>query len=437
MPTQEDLNNQSRLDSKSRFSLYNGYPHRGKKLGDKGQNQHIYTVSELTQDIKLILENTFASVWVEGEISNFTHHLSGHMYFSLKDENAVISACLFRNVNQDIKFKLENGLRVICLGQITVYGKRGQYQIVVKEIEPKGIGALQLAFQQLKKKLYKEGLFDSIYKKPIPAIPFSVGIVTSQTGAAIRDILKILTKEVSFLHIVLRSTLVQGENAKYDIAKGIAELNQYSDVDIIILARGGGSLEDLWPFNEEIVARAIFNSKIPVVSAIGHEVDITIADLVADLRTETPTSAAKLIVNKKNQILSLLEYNYMLLAKLITEKINNLKERLGLITASPALKHPLQKIEEFVQDIDNLTHSLSLIIRHMLLLAEKNFFSILEKFKALNPVSILARGFSLTTNLDGKIIKKASSLNKGQEVITRLTKGSFQSKVVKILKTRR
>lgn len=413
MPTHADLSKQGQLDN-------------------AGQTRHIYTVSELTQDIKLILESSLSSVWVEGEISNFTHHLSGHMYFSLKDKDAVISACLFRNTNQNIKFKLKDGMKVICFGRITVYGKRGQYQVVVEKIEPKGVGALQLAFEQLKEKLFKEGLFDPASKKPMPLIPFSVGIITSGTGAAIRDILKILTTEAGFLCIIFRPTAVQGEGAKYDIAQAIAEFNQYSQVDVLIVGRGGGSLEDLWAFNEEIVARAIFNSRIPIISAVGHEIDTTISDLVADLRAETPTAAAKLIVNKKNEVLKILEHSSLLLAGLIREKLDELKEKLNLLTTSPAFKHPLQKIEELQQDIDNLWRCATLAIQHFLQIVEGRFTTTLGRLEMLNPISILSRGFSLTTTLDGKIVREASSLKKGQYVKTKLARGNFQSKVIEI-----
>jgi exodeoxyribonuclease VII large subunit len=402
-------------------------------VGNKGQARHIYTVSELTQDIKLILENTFPSIWLEGEISNFTHHLSGHMYFSLKDDNAIINACLFRNVNQGIKFRLEDGLKVICLGHITVYGKRGQYQIVVEKIEPKGIGALQLAFEQLKEKLSKEGLFDPVHKKVIPLVPFSVGIVTSATGAAIRDILKILKTEARFLRIILRPTVVQGDEAKHDIVQAIAEFNQCPQVDVLIVGRGGGSIEDLWAFNEEIVARAIFNSKIPIISAVGHEVDTTIADFVADLRAETPSTAAKLIVIKKNEILGVLEHSCISMLSFMRERINELRERLNQITAAPAFKHPLHKIEELQQDIDSITHSISLAVQHLIQMVEQKFATVIEKFHALNPIAILSRGFSLTTTLDGRIIKKASLLKKGELVNTKLASGSFQSKVKEIV----
>ncbi|MBU1871485.1 MAG: exodeoxyribonuclease VII large subunit [Candidatus Omnitrophica bacterium] len=403
------------------------------KPQNKNPQLHLYTVSELTQDIKLILENTIPLVWVEGEISNFTHHLSGHMYFSLKDENAVISACLFKNVNQGIKFKLAAGMRVICLGRITVYGKRGQYQIVIEKIEPKGIGSLQLAFQQLKEKLFKEGLFDEKKKKPIPIMPFSVGIATSSTGAAIRDILKILKTEAGFLRVILRPTLVQGEGARDDIVKAILEFNSLPEkVDVLIIGRGGGSMEDLWAFNEEVVARAISVSSIPVISAVGHEIDTTISDLVADLRAETPTAAAKIIVSKKTEILRLLQRDSLLITGFIKEKISNLKDELNAFIARPAFRHPLQKIEELQQDIDGYARSAYVAIHNFTKIMEERLAAAIGKFHALNPISILARGFSLTTTSGGEIIKEASSLKQGDTVRTRLAKGSFQSKVVKI-----
>ncbi|MFH1577884.1 MAG: exodeoxyribonuclease VII large subunit [Candidatus Omnitrophota bacterium] len=401
-------------------------------LEAKDSAEHIYTVSELTDDIKLVLESTLASVWIEGEISNFIDHISGHMYFSLKDKGAVISACLFRNVNQNLKFKLKDGLSVVCFGRVTVYGKRGQYQIVVQKIEPRGVGALQLAFEQLKEKLFKEGLFALAHKKPIPLLPSSVGIVTSASGAAVRDILKILKTEAAFLRVVLRPTVVQGQDAKNDIAKAIEEFNQSCLVDVLIVGRGGGSLEDLWAFNEEVVARAIFNSKIPVISAVGHEIDTTISDLVADLRAETPTAAAKIISNKKDELLRIIREDILLLTGFIRDKINELGRRLNLQMASPAFKHPLQKIEEFEQDIDNFVHSASLAMRHVLEVIQGSLATVLGRFEALNPISILVRGFSLTTTQDGKIIKDAGSLKKGERVNTKLATGSFQSEVIRI-----
>ncbi len=397
-------------------------------------SRHIYTVSELTQGIKSALESNFDSVWLEGEISNFKHHLSGHMYFSLKDEQSVISACLFRNVNERLKFKLEDGQKVICFGRVTVYGRRGQYQIVVEKIEPKGVGALQLAFQQLKEKLFEQGLFNDDRKRALPTVAFTVGIVTSSTGAAIRDILKGLKAEAGFSRIILRPTLVQGPNAKNDIVKAIEELNQYSQADVLIVGRGGGSLEDLWAFNEEVVANAIANSRIPVISAVGHEIDTTIADLVADLRAETPTAAARLIANKKKDALNFLEQQCLFLTNTITAKLTDLGQELNILRNSAALKHPLQRIEEFQQDVDNLMRSLMLATQHWVQITGEKFVQVLEKFQALNPISILVRGFSLTTTLEGNIIKEAACLKKGDLVKTKLAKGAFESEVTKVEK---
>ncbi|MGD9014535.1 MAG: exodeoxyribonuclease VII large subunit [Candidatus Omnitrophota bacterium] len=433
MPRQKNLNKPNQQEDKFCKIVNNSTLKKNNNFSVKNQPQHIYTVSELTQDLKLIIESSFTSIWLEGEISNFTHHLSGHMYFSLKDKNAVISACLFKNVNQRIKFKLEDGLSVICFGQITVYGKRGQYQIVIERIEPKGMGALQLAFEQLKERLFREGLFDSIHKKPIPVMPFCVGVVTSVSGAAVRDILEILTTEAGFLRLILRPTMVQGKEAKYDIAQAIAEFNQFSQADVLIVGRGGGSLEDLWAFNEEEVARAIFNSQIPIISAVGHEVDTTIADLVADLRAPTPSAAAKIIAHKKKEVLRNLAQSCLLLSNALREKVRHLQERFNLISTSPALRHPLQRIEEFQQDVDNLTRSVFLATQHIVQIAEDKLVAVSGKFQALNPISILARGFSLTTTLNGKIVKQADYLKKGELVNTKLAKGSFQSEVKQIL----
>jgi exodeoxyribonuclease VII large subunit len=245
--------------------------------------RYILTVSELTQEIKDLLEGQFSEIWVEGEISNLRIPPSGHIYFTLKDEYSQIRAVLFRMQSRTLRFGLGDGLHVICRGRVGLYEKRGEYQIILETIEPKGVGALQLAFLQLKEKLEKEGLFDAARKKPLPLIPQKLGIVTSPTGAAIRDMLNIIHRRFENIHILLYPARVQGEGAALEIAQGIEYFNEQTDVDVIIVGRGGGSLEDLWPFNEEKVARAIYHSRIPVISAVGHETDYTIADFAADL----------------------------------------------------------------------------------------------------------------------------------------------------------
>jgi len=250
-----------------------------------------------------LLEDAFRNVWVEGEVSNFTLHTSGHCYLSLKDSGSVISCVIFKHAAAKFPFQIENGMSIICSGRIGVYGKRGQYQLYIDRAEPKGVGALQIAFEQLKAQLHKEGLFEKGHKKPIPVFPETIGIVTSPTGAAVQDILNVIDRRFKGIHLIVFPVRVQGPGAYKEIIEAIQQFNRSRNVDVIILARGGGSLEDLWAFNEESVARAIYNSDIPVISAIGHEIDYTISDFVADLRAPTPSAAAELVVqNKKNTL---------------------------------------------------------------------------------------------------------------------------------------
>src|SRR3989338_4507395 len=247
-------------------------------MADERKEKRIYSVSELTRYIRVIIEDSFPGIWVEGEISNFTLHSSGHIYFSLRDANAVLKCAFFRRANEKLKFRLKNGMKVICFGSISVYEARGDYQLIVEEIEPKGIGALQLQFEQLKEKLQKEGLFDAKHKVPIPFLPTRIGIVTTPTGAAIQDILNIARRRFSNVEIIINPVKVQGADAKDEIAGAVRQFNKLKNIDVMIVTRGGGSMEDLWPFNEEVVARAIYGSEIPVISAVGHEIDYTISD---------------------------------------------------------------------------------------------------------------------------------------------------------------
>jgi len=256
----------------------------------------VFTVSQLNRQIRYTLEDEFSSVWVEGEISGFTHHSSGHMYFSIKDAESTLSCVMFRRENVKLRFKPEVGLKVICHGRVSVYAPRGQYQLMADSLEPKGLGDLQLAFEQLKKKLAQEGLFDPSLKKPIPFMPHCIGVITSPTGAVIHDMQHVWERRFPDVHLIIYPVKVQGEAAKKDICRAIQDFNEYGRADVLILARGGGSMEDLWAFNEEIVARAIAASDIPVISAVGHEVDYTIADFVADLRAPTPSVAAELVL---------------------------------------------------------------------------------------------------------------------------------------------
>lgn len=403
---------------------------------DSKKPKHIYSISEITQDIKLILENTFGEVWVEGEVSNFRAATSGHFYFTLKDETAVLAAAMFARANKELKFKIEDGLKVICFGRIEVYAPRGQYQIIVEKIEPKGIGARALAFEQLKSKLFKEGLFDPRHKKPLALMPFCVGLVTSSAGAAVRDILQLLKKGAPCVDVIIRSVKVQGESAAAEIASAVEDFNQFKKVDTIIICRGGGSIEDLWPFNEEIVARAIYNSKIPTISAVGHQINVTLSDLVADVFVETPSAAAKIIVDKKNSLLAELDSYKYKLNSFISELIHRLNN--NLVALRHMLKSPQDRLLEKQQLLDELNSALTSNMRYCLTITRERANALIDKLEALSPLSILSRGYSLSMLMpEGTIIKDAAKLKPQDLVKTVLGKGSFLSSVQEVIQNER
>ena len=397
------------------------------------KEKHIYTVSEITKYIRVILEDSFPGVWIEGEISNFVLHTSGHMYFSLKDANSVLKCAMFKRANLGLKFKPKDGMKVLCYGKLSVYEARGDYQLIAEEIEPKGVGALQLAFQQLKEKLHKEGLFDQSHKIAIPHLPTAIGIVTSPTGAAIRDILNIARRRFANVEIIINPVKVQGVDAKDEIAKAVREFNKMKNVDVIIVARGGGSLEDLWPFNEEMVARAIYDSELPVISAVGHEIDFTISDFVADLRAPTPSAAAELVLPRKEDLINQINTALLRLKNSLSGIVDTFSERLAALRGSYALRQPMNMITQRVQEIDDLKKDLSLRIDHILKMRGENFGRLTGKMEALNPLAILNRGYSVTVKFpSGDIIKDAASLSKGDIVQTRLGKGTVKSKVEEV-----
>jgi len=371
------------------------------------EGTYIYKVSELTSGIKAVLEDTFSDVWVEGEVSNFVAHSSGHFYFTLKDERSELRCVFFKNNNEGLKFEIKDGIYIICFGRIGVYEKRGQYQLYVSQVEPKGLGSLQLAFEQLKERLYKEGLFDPAHKKPIPLLPQRIGIVTSPTGAAIRDMLHVLEKRFANVEVIINPVKVQGEGAKEEIARAIEEFNLLKNVDVIIVGRGGGSLEDLWAFNEEIVARAIYNSSIPVISAVGHEIDWTISDFVADVRAATPSVAAELVIARKSELV---------------EKLDSIEKKIS--------GYPLDIVKEYEQHLDELEKELGSKFRHYIQLKEEEFNFIVDKIEIFSPLAVLNRGYSVTFRLPEKeIIRDASLLKKGDEIETRLAKGILKSRI--------
>ena len=394
------------------------------------EEKRIYSVSEITRDIRVALEDTFGTVWVEGEISNFTKYQSGHMYFSIKDEASVLSCVLFRRLNIDLKFEIKHGMHVLCFGKISVYDKRGQYQLYVEKIEPKGWGALQVAFEQLKEKLRKEKLFDKDHKIPVPYLPQRVGVITSPTGAAVKDILNVAKRRFSNIEIILNPVRVQGDMAKDEIARALDLFNTLRNVDVIILGRGGGSLEDLWAFNEEIVARAIYRSEIPVISAVGHEIDWTISDFVADFRASTPSSAAELVIPKKEDFIALLKgFSERMKATLIS-KLSFLSERLETLEARYVFRKPFNIVLQYEQEIDDLAQALALKGGFIVKFKKESLNTLAGKLDALSPLAILNRGYSITFKAkDGKIMKDTSDLKKKELIKTKLAKGEIISRV--------
>lgn len=401
---------------------------------DNAKEKHVYTVGELTKYIRVILEDSFPAIWVEGEISNFVLHSSGHMYFSLRDANASLKCAMFRRANEKLKFKPKDGMKVIAFGSVSVYEARGDYQLIIEEIEPKGIGALQLQFQQLKEKLQKEGLFDEAHKIPIPFLPTRIGIVTSPTGAAIRDILNIALRRFQNIEIIINPVKVQGDSAKDEIADAIRQFNKLNNIDVMIVTRGGGSLEDLWPFNEEVVARAIYDSKIPVISAVGHEVDYTISDFVADFRAPTPSAAAELVIPRKEDLENLITTATTRLKNALSGMLDTLRERLAALRNSYILRQPLNIMIQYEQKIDDLRKAMSISVDHTVKMRWENFNLLTGKLEALSPLAILNRGYSITTKMpSGLLVKDVSELKTGDSVETRLGKGKFESKISKII----
>lgn len=323
-------------------------------LGMTSTDPPILTVSQLSNAIKLCLEKTFSLVWLQGEISNFKPHTSGHFYFSLKDSNAQISAVMFRPDAAVLKVPLKNGMQIIARGEINVYPVSGKYQVVIRELRPVGLGERLLKLEELKIKLHKKGWFRSDRKRPLPKFPKRIGVVTSPTGAAIQDMLNILTRRFSGFHLILNPVRVQGEGAAQEIAQAVAQFNRYQLADVLIVGRGGGSIEDLWAFNEEVVAEAIFNSAIPIISAVGHETDHCIADYIADVRAPTPSAAAEIVIAEKSQQLMHLAQMQKRMHQTVRHLIKQDRHRLAGLTRHPVLQTPFGILGPWIQRLDNL-----------------------------------------------------------------------------------
>ena len=391
------------------------------------------SVSELTRKIRLMLETAFPGIWVEGEVSNFKFHTSGHMYFSLKDEEAQIACVMFRRENASLGFELKDGMQVLCFARVSVYGPRGQYQLTVERVQPKGVGALELRFQQLKEKLKSEGLFEEARKRPIPFLPKKVAVVTSVDGAALRDILHVLNRRFSNAHILIYPVPVQGGGAAPAIAEAIEDLNREKISDVMILARGGGSLEDLWAFNEEIVARAIFGSEIPVISAVGHETDFTIADFVADLRAPTPSAAAEMVLPLLEDLLMRLQDLKRRSSQAILGVMEDLRDHLKDLSEKSVLRDPLAIFETIVQRLDELTRNLSMVFGHFILSKRETASLLMGKLEAMGPLATMKRGFSVALKYpEGPLIRSVREVKPGDRVKTKLKDGVFLSKVTEV-----
>lgn len=403
------------------------------ELDISGNASKKLSVSELTREIKYLLETSIQSVWVEGEISNFKHHSSGHIYFSLKDSSAQLSCVMWRSRNQSMFFSPRDGMKILARGRITVYEKRGAYQLDVQQIKPAGVGELQMAFEQLKARLVQEGLFETQYKQEIPTFPQRIGIATSPTGAAIQDMITILQRRFPPVEIIIRPTKVQGEGAARDIASAIEEFNDFGEIDLLIIGRGGGSIEDLWAFNEEQVARAIFASQIPVISAVGHEVDFCISDFVADLRAPTPSAAAELAVPDANELKQRIKLLSEHVSQRVLERVISCRDHLKRLTSSYGFRRPIDLLKQYHQRLDELFRSMKKSIDHAITLRKEQVNALEKNLNALNPTAILGRGYSICFHKTTKeIIKDASTLKLNDEIEIKFFRGQAEGKIKKI-----
>jgi exodeoxyribonuclease VII large subunit len=390
--------------------------------------KHILTVSEINKYIKEILSRDFilSSAWVKGEISNYKNHYSGHMYFTLKDETSIIKAVMFKTHASNLKFEPENGLKVIIKGNVAVFERDGQYQLYVEDMQPDGIGNLHLAFEQLKRRLELEGLFDSKYKKRLPLIPESICVVTSSTGSVIRDIIHVLSRRFPNIHIKIYPVAVQGESASKQISYAIKKVNEFKCADVIIIARGGGSLEELWAFNEEIVARSIYESNIPIISAVGHETDYTIADFVADLRAPTPSAAAEIVVPEKAILKDRIKNLNSRLLRALYNKMNLNRKRLSVLTENRVFTHPYDRIYQERMRLIQLDKYLNRGFLENSNRIKSNFSKIVGKLNALSPLNTLARGYSVAKHKEnGSLIKSISQVMIDDNIELELNNGKI------------
>lgn len=400
-------------------------------------SDRLLTVTQLNEYLKLMMDSNpfLADVFVRGEISNFTNHYkTGHFYFSLKDEAGTLRAVMFRSAAQYVTFKPENGMKVILRGRISVFPRDGQYQIYANEMQPDGIGALYIAYEQLRRKLEAEGLFEASRKKPLPKIPAVIGLVTSPTGAAVRDMIDILARRFPCARVILYPALVQGQGAAESVAAGVRFFNEQLPVDVMIVGRGGGSAEDLWAFNNEMLARTVAASRVPVISAVGHETDVTLCDFVADLRAPTPSAAAELAVPDGIELALLLAERKTLLYNDLTARISRARVAVSVFSTARSLRSPAAYLDDKRMALMHLTekleHSATLCLRE-----QKNRFAALcGKMETLNPLKVLSRGYAAVFDKEGKALSSTAMLDVGSEILLRMCDGAATATVTHVQK---
>jgi len=398
--------------------------------GESGQRK-IYTVRELTSQVKAAIEERLGEVWVEGEVSNLATPASGHMYFSLKDGSAQLRAVMFRGAAARLKFRPKDGDELLVFGRLTVYEPRGQYQIIVERAEPKGLGALQKAFEELKARLAAEGLFAQERKRPIPFLPRTIGVVTSATGAAIHDMLEVIWGRFPNARVVLCPVRVQGTGAAEEIAAAIGHVNAWGRADVLVVGRGGGSIEDLWAFNEEVVARAIFDSAIPVVSAVGHEVDVSIADFVADARALTPSAAGMKVVPRRADLEAELDVDAGRLERAMRNRVATEREHLRLLERSYGMHAPVEILGRERQRLDDIAGRIASFCERAAAAAREDLAEFSGKLEGLSPLGVLSRGYSVTLRgaRGGVAVRDAAELQEGDTIVTRFASGEATSEV--------
>ncbi|MBL7996977.1 exodeoxyribonuclease VII large subunit [bacterium] len=413
------------------MDLFSSSPRHSKDDDEPDSSEiKIYSVVEITRHIKFLIEESFPSLVVRGEVSNLTRHSSGHIYFTLKDEMAQIKCVIWRSQAQQMTFSLNEGMKFLVRGKLSLYEKGGYYQITVSDIQPEGIGELQLAFEQLKKKLFAEGLFSEEHKKPIPEFPETVGIISSPTGAAVRDIVSVCRRRMPSVQLVLAPVKVQGDGAVDDIVRAVKDFDTYGNIDVLIIGRGGGSIEDLWAFNDEKVARAIYHCSIPTISAVGHEIDYTIADFVADVRAATPSAATEMAVPDESEVEQQLANLRYTLIQNMENTIGYYRDRLNHYEERYAFRRPENIIEQYRQQADDLERRISQQVVHCVRMNGQNLKHLENQLRTLNPRNTLKRGYTITHQRN-KVVQRLHHLTEKEPATIEFYDGKSEIEIRK------